>query len=324
MFRKNKHITFYFSDKKLQIREIKWFRTKVVGIVFSSITVGLLLILSINYIFNNFIGFGSNKTKALIQENQLLQQQLVQMEQKMNDLHSVVNTISDQGDHLRLVVDLPSLGEETRKAGTGGALIESEFDAASDNTSLLLQSTSQLLTRLASEVKVQQQSYEQVVKQLEFNKAYFAAMPAIKPMPGFYTRQNFGIRLHPVLGIKRPHEGLDIINDVGTQVVVTGDGVVQMAGHSGGGFGLVVVINHSFGFQTIYAHLSKILVREGQRVKRGDLIARSGKSGLVSGPHLHYEVRRNGVCQNPIDYFFDDVTIQEYKKQITAEALLKK
>jgi murein DD-endopeptidase MepM/ murein hydrolase activator NlpD len=324
MFRKNKHITFYFSDKRLQIREIKWFRTKVVGIVFSSITIGLLLILSINYIFNNFIGFGSNKTKALIQENQLLQQQLVQMERKMNDLHSVVNTISDQGDHLRLMVDLPSLGEETRKAGTGGALIESEFDLASDNTSLLLQSTQQLLTRLTGEVKVQQQSYEQVVKQLEFNKAYFTAMPAIKPMPGFYSRQEFGMRVHPVLGIKKPHEGIDIVNDVGTQVAATGDGVVQMAGHSGGGFGFVVVINHSFGFQTIYAHLSKILVREGQHVKRGDLIARSGKSGLVSGPHLHYEVRRNGVCQNPMDYFFDDVTIQEYRKQITAEESLKK
>jgi murein DD-endopeptidase MepM/ murein hydrolase activator NlpD len=324
MFRLNKHITFYFTDKRLQIREIKWFRTKVFSFVVSTVTIGLLLILSINYIFNNFIGIGTSKTKDLMKENQQLQQQLVKMEQKMNELQSTVSQISNQGDQLRLMVDLPSLDIETRSAGTGGALIESEFDIASDNTSLLLQSAHEMMNRLQGEVNVQKQSYEQVVQQSEFNKSYFASIPAIKPMLGFYSRQEFGIRIHPVLGIRRPHEGIDIVNDVGTLVSATGDGAVQMAGHSGGGFGNVVVINHGFGYQTVYAHLSKILVREGQRVKRGDPIAKSGKSGLVSGPHLHYEVRRNGVCQNPMDYFFDDVTVQEYRKQIAAEESLKK
>lgn len=319
MFRKNKHITFYFSDKRLQIREIKWFRTKIASFVFSSVTIGLLLILSVNYIFNNFMGFGWDKRKSLLKENQLLQQQLIQMERKMNDMQTFVDQLSDQGDKLRLMVDLPSLGEETRQAGTGGSLIETEFDETSDNTSLLLQSTNQLMSRLKGEVMVQQQNYREVVNRLDFNKEYFASMPAIKPMPGFYSTREFGVRLHPVLGIKRLHEGLDIVNDIGTPVVATGDGVVQLAGHSGGGFGLVVVINHRFGFQSVYAHLSKISVREGQRVKRGDLIARSGKSGLVSGPHLHYEVRKNGVSQNPMDYFFDDVTVQEYRKQLTAD-----
>ncbi|MBI5475527.1 MAG: M23 family metallopeptidase [Ignavibacteriales bacterium] len=319
MFRLNKHITFYFSDKRLQIREIKWFRTKLFSFVATTVTIGLLLILSINYIFNNFIGIGTSKTKALMKENQLLQQQLVLMERKMNELQSTVNQIADEGDRLRLMVDLPSLDKETRSAGTGGAIVESEFDISSDNTSLLLQSAHELMNRLQSEANVQKHSYEQVVKQSEFNKSYFASMPAIKPMPGFYSRQEFGIRIHPVLGIKKPHEGLDIVNDVGTPISATGDGTVQMVGHSGGGFGNVIVINHGFGYQSVYAHLSKILVREGQHIKRGDLIAKSGRTGLVSGPHLHYEVRRNGICQNPMDYFFDDVTVQEYRKQIAEE-----
>ncbi|MBI4811428.1 MAG: M23 family metallopeptidase, partial [Ignavibacteriales bacterium] len=161
-----------------------------------------------------------------------------------------------------------------------------------------------------------EQSYAQVVEKYEFNKNYFTSLPALKPMQGYYSKKAFGVRLHPVLGINKTHEGLDIVNDVGTPVVATGDGIVQMAGHSGSGYGLIVVVNHGYGYQTVYAHLSKILVREGQRLKRGDLIAKSGKSGLVSGPHLHYEVRHNGICKNPMDYFFDDISVEEYRKQL--------
>ena len=143
-------------------------------------------------------------------------------------------------------------------------------------------------------------------------------MPALKPMEGEYSSKGFGLRMHPVLGIFKTHQGLDIANDVGTPVYAPADGIVEMAGHSGGGYGIVVVIRHGYGFQTLYAHLSKISVRDGQRIKRGDLIAKSGKTGLVTGPHLHYEVRYKGVSQNPIDYFLDDVSVAEYHRQIAS------
>jgi murein DD-endopeptidase MepM/ murein hydrolase activator NlpD len=138
-------------------------------------------------------------------------------------------------------------------------------------------------------------------------------------MVGNYERRDFGMRKHPVLGVNKFHEGIDIINDIGTPVYAPADGVVEFAGHSGSGYGLILLVKHGYGYETLYGHLSKTIAREGQKVKRGDLIARSGNSGLVSGPHLHYEVHYNGVRQNPLDYFFSDVTPQEYNKQIALQ-----
>ncbi len=135
-------------------------------------------------------------------------------------------------------------------------------------------------------------------------------------MEGYYIPHSFGMRLHPVLRIMRDHPGLDIANDVNTPVYASGDGVVRYSGRTGGGYGIMVELDHGFGYTSAYAHLSRALVREGQKVKRGQLIGRSGRIGLVSGPHLHYEVRLNGIRQNPLDYFFDDVSILEYRRQV--------
>ena len=175
------------------------------------------------------------------------------------------------------------------------------------------------MERLSGEVNVQLESYRQIVKKSEFNEGYFAALPALKPMEGYYSTKGFGLRMHPIIGIFKTHEGLDIINDVGTPVVASGDGSIEMAGQSGGGYGNVVVINHGYGYQTLYAHLSRVSVHEGQRMKRGDLIAKSGRTGLVSGPHLHYEVRHNGKHENPADYFFNDVSARDYKLQVASK-----
>ena len=123
----------------------------------------------------------------------------------------------------------------------------------------------------------------------------------------------FGMRVHPVLGVWRMHEGLDIINEVGVPVYAAGDATVHFAGRTQGGYGTVIELSHGFGYTTLYAHLSEINVREGKQVKRGELIGRVGRSGLVSGPHLHYEVRLNGRKHNPVDYFFDDVEAARYR-----------
>ncbi|MDI6767065.1 MAG: M23 family metallopeptidase [Bacteroidota bacterium] len=315
---KKRHIKFYYSDENLQIQEIKWFRTKIFGTIIGSILLGLTLLLIANYTFNNFFGLGNTRIKAIVQQNRMLQDQLTAFADRTHELENTLSKLTDQGNQLRLLVDLPTLDAETRSAGTGGAIGETEFTLDSDNSSLVLQSTQKILQKLSSEMKVQEQSYKQIVEKHEMNKGYFAALPTIKPMTGFYSRREFGMRMHPVLGVSKKHEGIDIVNDVGTPVIATGDGTVQLAGHSGSGFGIVVVINHGYGYQTVYAHLSKILVRNGQRVKRGDVIAKSGRSGLVSGPHLHYEVRRNGVYLNPMDFFFDNLDIISSRKQIAS------
>jgi murein DD-endopeptidase MepM/ murein hydrolase activator NlpD len=309
MFRTRKRKTYYVTESNLQVREIPWFRAKLAGVVLGSVVLCVVTLLALNHLYYNFLDLGYNRIQTLTQDNRLLQEQLLALNAKFGDLQSSVEQLDQQGEHLRLLVDLQKIDNETKSAGTGGAIADLP---SSGNP--VLQNTIGALERLSSEVKVEQQSYEQILKKYEFNRTYFSALPALKPMEGYYSRAGFGMRMHPVLGIFKTHEGLDIVNDVGTPVYAAGDGVVEMSGHSGGGYGIVVVVRHGFGYQTLYAHLSKTLVREGQHVKRGDLIAKSGRTGLVTGPHLHYEVRHNGVYQNPIDFFLDDVTAVEYRQ----------
>ena len=146
------------------------------------------------------------------------------------------------------------------------------------------------------------------------NSALYDALPAIKPCTGYYGNK-FGMRMHPILKIRRMHTGQDIVTNTGTKVYATGGGKVDFVGRRGS-LGITVEIDHGFGYRTVYGHLSKIKVTKGQVVKRGDLIALSGSTGRLStGPHLHYEVRHNGIAKNPRDFIFDEVDLFEIVSQ---------
>ncbi len=310
---------YYYSEGDyLQLREIKNFRWKSYFSALATVVGCLTAVLVVNHFLHDPIGIGYNTTGVLKQENQALQLKLDDLTKQMDELQTSLSHLNSQGDELRLLVDLPKIDPESKEGGFGGSRPADDQLFTADGASRKLQFASSALERLLSEARVQTQSYEQILKKYEFNKSYFASFPALKPMQGFYSVNSFGERIHPVLGLTRPHEGLDIINDVGTPVVASGDGTVEMAGQSGGGYGIVVLINHGFGYQTLYAHLSRVMVQEGQRVKRGQLIAKSGRTGLVSGPHLHYEVRLKGVCQNPVDYFLDDVSPKDFSTAVAS------
>lgn len=305
---------FYIvSDHHLGFREIRWFRAKLstgVGLLALAILGGVLLA---NHLYSDFLGIGYRRIEELRFENRVLQDQIRQNTVQMQKVERTLDRLYDRGNELRLMVDLPRIDEDTRAAGAGGKVSSHDFGLPSGDTQALLANSQSLLDKLFREIDLQRQSYEQVQKKLDLNRDLFSHLPALKPMDGYYSENGFGVRMHPVLGIYRTHEGLDIINDVGTPVYAAGDGVVEYAGHTGGGYGIAIVINHGFGYQTLYAHMSKLLVREGRSLKRGDPIGRSGRSGLVSGPHLHYEVRYQGVRRNPMDFFLDDLRAADYK-----------
>ena len=146
----------------------------------------------------------------------------------------------------------------------------------------------------------------------------WAARPAIQPVSNktlTHLHSTFGERLHPLLGYVRDHKGLDFTADTGTPVYATGDGVIKTAYFSGS-FGNVIFIDHSFGYETRYAHLSRFNVTRGQRIKRGDIIGFVGSTGLSGGPHLHYEVLYKGLQINPINFFQRDLSNKEYEKLV--------
>jgi murein DD-endopeptidase MepM/ murein hydrolase activator NlpD len=305
---------YHYSTKTLKFAEARWAKTKLAAL---SLTVGIALVtavVEVNQYMDDGLGLGFGRASVLAAENSILRDQLRVFSSRLAVLDRELTSLNDQGNEFRVLVDLPKIDEDTRRAGTGGTDDRVDF-GTSPEVNQLLRNLHATAERAERELQLQSNSYEEVVKRYETNKVRFAHLPAVKPMEGYYSANGFGPRLHPVLRIIKPHEGVDIANDVGSPVYATADGVVEFSGHTGGGYGNLVELNHGYGYTTAYAHLSKVLVREGQKVKRGDLIARSGRTGLVSGPHLHYEVRFNGIRQNPIDYFFDDVNYQEYKNQ---------
>jgi murein DD-endopeptidase MepM/ murein hydrolase activator NlpD len=176
--------------------------------------------------------------------------------------------------------------------------------------------TATRIKQLETHLKVQENSYHEVMREAYRNKIKLNHIPAIMPIYNedlLLTGSGFGMRLHPILKIWRPHEGIDFFAYTGTDVFATADGIVSNVRVSET-FGKVIEINHGYGFTTLYAHLNKFLVREGQRVKRGQIIGEVGNTGLSSGQHLHYEVHVKGQEVDPVNYFFKDLTPSEYKK----------
>jgi len=309
---------FYVSEKHLDYREVRFFRAKFSLVLLGLTAVSMLVLLAVNHYYYDFLGLGYNRIKTLTHENAVLKQEMQRLIVQMGDVEKTLNRFNDRTNELRLMVDLPRIDEDTRRAGTGGRSVAQDFGVSSRDAQSLLSNSTVLLDKISREIHLQKISYDEIYKKYQYNKEYFACVPALKPMEGYYSPAGFGLRMHPVLGIYRTHEGLDIIADVGTPVYASGDGTVEYATHSGGGYGNAVLINHGYGYQSLCAHLSKILVKEGQRVKRGTLIALSGRTGLVSGPHLHYEIRYRGVKKNPIDYFMDDVMPRDYQSLLAA------
>ena len=175
---------------------------------------------------------------------------------------------------------------------------------------------------LSQRLYAQSVSIDEVYKMAGSKQQRLAAMPAIMPIPKEKCNivSGFGMRYHPILHHRRMHTGIDLTAQHGTPVYATADGRVTTAGRGEGtsGYGICVIVDHGYGYQTLYGHLSRVAVRPGQRVKRGEMIGYVGNTGLAQGNHLHYEVIQNGNKVNPVYFFFNDLTPAEYEEVIDA------
>jgi murein DD-endopeptidase MepM/ murein hydrolase activator NlpD len=184
--------------------------------------------------------------------------------------------------------------------------VEAKNATPANTTEGLLATTEQMIEQLIFQIE-SSKSKSADSRELTENPnptPFFSSIPNIKPVNGSVT-STFGRRLHPIYNITLFHSGIDFSASEGTRVHSTGDGIVAFSGYDKG-YGQKVMINHGYGYKTIYAHLSKSLVRQGQKIKRGEIIALSGNTGVSTGPHLHYEVEKNNVKVNPTAYFFDE------------------
>ncbi len=215
----------------------------------------------------------------------------------------------------RMIFQATPIPTSVRNAGFGGSDRYSTLKGYP--SSELMVNTSLKLDILSKQMVVQSKSYDEIVNLVKKKEKMLACIPAIQPISsGDLTRfgSGFGLRFHPIIHKMRMHTGIDLTAPTGTKIYAPGDGVVMRVEHSRSGYGNSVRVNHGFGIVTVYAHLSKINIREGQTVKRGDIIGLVGSTGLSTCPHLHYEVRINGTPVNPVNYYYNDLTDEEYKK----------
>ena len=176
---------------------------------------------------------------------------------------------------------------------------------------------SKQLNILASRVAFQVQSYEYIAKLIKNQDAKLASIPAIQPVSNkdlSRVASGYGVRIDPVYGTPKMHRGLDFSAPQGTPIYATGDGRVSAALRQEGGYGNHVKINHGYGYETLYAHMVRIKVRPGQKVKRGEIIGWVGNTGKSTGPHCHYEVHVNGNDVNPVHFFFNDLNAEQYDR----------
>jgi murein DD-endopeptidase MepM/ murein hydrolase activator NlpD len=302
----SKFKVYYFSPASVSFVESCWLRTKLVLfglIVFIAI---LSISVGVDRILGNALGLGLQGDKSLMAENGRLRDQLSVYTTRLQGLHEIIASLGDRGNELRLLVDLPKVKAETREAGFGGTDERIDLGIGGD-VNRMLNNLRTSLTKAEKELQLEQTLYHETMAKYEENKKVYPCIPATQPMNGYFSMTGYGMRFHPVYHQMLFHEGLDIANEDGTAVHATGDGVVVAAGRTSTGLGTMIVINHGYGYTTVYGHLSKVLVRSGQHVKRNGIIALSGRTGVVTGPHLHYEVRFHGRLQNPVDYFFEHV-----------------
>lgn len=256
---------------------------------------------------------GTPSEIALKAEKEALIDQLEKTQNKIQDLDQEVEQLAQADNEMyRSVLGMDEISYDEREGGAGGADVYSEFDIHSKETSEILKSTAENLESLERSINIQKLSFQEIKNHYNNNQEKLKHIPAIKPTEGIIL-SGFGMRYHPVLQYRRQHEGLDFRANVGNEIYATGDGVVKHASLKGT-YGRLLIIDHDYGYESYYAHLSSFAkdIKPGTKVKRGDLIGFTGQSGMVEGPHLHYEVHKDGQPVDPLNYLFADTTPDEY------------
>jgi murein DD-endopeptidase MepM/ murein hydrolase activator NlpD len=250
----------------------------------------------------DLFGLKSLRADSMSRENSVLKAQLASLDRKLEDFQTLMKGLGESDAQLRTSVNLPPISDGVRKAAVGGVEVNRDYGVSSDANDLIADAAN-TLDALERESRFQRTSYVDIMNRYQNNQRLFAHIPAIDPVCGGAITDGFGMRYHPILRRRLMHEGIDIVADVGTNVYAAGDGSVSYVGPRGG-YGTVVEVDHGYGYSTLYGHLSKSLVHEGQKVKRGQVVALTGNTGLCTGPHLHYEVIKNGVHVDPTAFFF--------------------
>lgn len=266
--------------------------------------------------------FDTPKERGMKREKEELLVQFDLLNGKYDQLEAVLKDIQQRDENIyRTIFEAEPIPYSIRNAGIGGSDRYSELEDLS-NSEIVIES-SRKVDNLAKQFYIQTKSFDEIISMAKTMEERNRCRPSIQPIANKdLTRvaSPFGIRIHPFYKVLKMHTGMDFTAPTGTEVYATGEGVVVDVDRSKRGYGNTVIIDHGFGYKTLYAHLSEILVRPGTKVRRGAVIGLVGNTGMSMAPHLHYEVRMSDNPINPINFYFNDLTPDEYDKMIAIAA----
>ena len=263
--------------------------------------------------------FDSPKEKVLKRENEQMRLQYQLLSKDLDKVEKVLAHLQQTDDNLyRTIFEAEPITSSLREGGIGGVNRYEELEGY-DNSNIVIE-TAMRLDKIKKKTYVQSKSFDELIGLANEKEEMLRSIPAIMPISNkdlTRTASGWGYRIHPIYKIRRFHYGMDFTAPTGTEVYSTGDGTISSIRSSMRGLGNHIIVDHGFGYQTVYAHLSRFNnLRVGQKVTRGDIIGFVGSTGLSTAPHLHYEVHLNGKKVDPANYYFNDLSPEEYERMI--------
>ncbi len=318
-----KKIKYFFNTHTLRFEKIevplKVRLLQTIGFVIASLAVGVLFVA----ILFKFID--SPKERLLRQQNTAYKESYAVLQERMKQLElQMVELEQRDNDVYRSIFEATPIPDSARVKEML-AKKEIRLIQSLSNTALIENMRNQL-NNLSLRMSFQVQSFTEITAMVKNKEKLLRAIPAIQPVSNKNLKRvasGFGYRIDPLYKDSRLHAGLDFSAPTGTPIYATADGEVQIAGFNTDGYGNKVVINHGYGFQTLYAHMVRVIARVGQSIKRGEVIGYVGSTGKSTGPHLHYEVIKRGTKVDPVYYFYNDLTPAQFDRLLKEAAANK-
>jgi murein DD-endopeptidase MepM/ murein hydrolase activator NlpD len=305
---------YYYNISSLRYEKVKVSWSRRLLTIFTILCTSLVFAMIIVYLIQKFLPSANEKR---------LQNELAKMEEQydysikdITRMHNVLESLRKRDINIyRVLYESEPLPDEVWQAGYGGTDRYKELEGFTNSN--LMKDLNAKIDKLKNQLVLQSKSYDEIAKLARNKEDMLASIPAIQPVSNAdLTRiaSGFGMRIDPIYRTPRMHTGLDFTAPIGTDIHVTGKGTVVAVEFNSGGYGNHVIVDHGYGYQSHYAHMSKFNCIVGQKVNRGDLIGYVGSTGKSTGPHLHYEIIYNGEKIDPVHFFFNDLTNEQYLK----------
>ncbi|MEO8238766.1 MAG: M23 family metallopeptidase [Flavobacterium sp.] len=307
-------VKYYYDSENLAYTKIKTKKRIKFGFAILFLVAACLFGFLSFVILLNTPYFETPKDRFQAREIENLKLQYAILNKKMDEIDDVAEALESRDNNIyRVYFNRSEIPDSIRKSGFKD--LSRYKDLEGYNNSTLVMTTTKRIDQLSKQLAIQSKSLDEILKLAGTKKNLLLSIPAIQPVRNENLKQmasGFGYRTDPFTKVRKMHNGMDFAANTGSPIYATGDGIVARADNSASGYGNHIVIRHGFGYESLYAHLSKYNCRAGQHVKRGDVIGYVGSTGRSEGPHCHYEVHKDGKVVNPLNFYYGNISAVEY------------